>query len=148
MTCPRPQKPVMWQSFYLCIFLSELHLGGSNVRKQRCLLSLAISTPEGLLQLFCASIWTVCVSSPGGLLSSVRLHSLSQQCLLPALRRGAGGALAKTFGMEITIYNCNTSAFLNMENKKRKEKKEIFFFLLGGALIWFLKIVLVSVLFL
>jgi len=37
--------------------------------------------------------------------------------------------------MEITIYNCNTSAFLNTENKKRKEKKELFFFLLGGALI-------------
>lgn len=37
---------------------------------------------------------------------------------VPALRRGAGRAFVKHFGMEITIYNCNTSAFLSTEDKK------------------------------
>lgn len=101
-------------------------LGGINVRKQHCLSSLSIPTPVGLLRLCCAVIRIVWVSGPGGLCSSVKLYSSSQQCLLPALRRGAGRALVKHFGMEITIYNCNTSAFLNTENKKRKAKREIF----------------------
>lgn len=60
------------------------------------------------------------MSSWGGLHLPVRLNSSSQQCLLPALRRGAGGALVKHFRMEITIYNYNTSASLNTENKKKK----------------------------
>lgn len=119
-------ETVICQSFYLRVFLSELHFS-SNVRKQCLLSSLVVSTPEGLLQLCCAVIWTGFVSGWGGLCCSVKLQSSSQQCLLPALRRGASRALAKHFGMEITIYICSTSASSNTKNKKRKEKKETFF---------------------
>lgn len=79
----------------------------------------SLYTRRSLAALLC-SFWTGFVSGWGELCSSGKLQSSSQQCLLPALRRGASPALAKHFGMEITIYICNTSASSKHKEQKKK----------------------------